>query len=199
MRVLVTETERRIADPAVAAIEAAGHEVVRCHDPAGQVFPCAGMDQDRHCPIDDGVDVAMVVRTGISATPSIHEDGVRCAIRAAVPVVVAGIPSANPYRRWTLGTADLTDPVPALEAAVNAPHPQLTAAAQARLAARVETNGGDPRAVWAKAYRRANGIRVEYDAPGPHAASYAIWLAGAIREIDPETPTVDVVYVPGRD
>jgi hypothetical protein len=198
MRVLVTETDRHAADAAVAAIEAAGHEVVRCHDPEWQAFPCVGAAGDGHCPVEDGVDVALVTRTGVNSMPAAFEDGARCAVRAAVPIVVAGIPSANPFRRWTVATADLADPVPALEAAIRAPHPHLTANTQSRLSARVQADGGDPAATWAVAYRRAGRVTVEYDAPGPHAAHYAVWLAAAVRELDPEARTIDVAYTPGQ-
>lgn len=192
MRVLVLESERHAADPAVRAIDAAGHEVVRCHEPTWQAFPCVGMVREGGCPMNHGVDVALVVRAGSTPAPSAFEDGARCAIRGSVPVVVAGNTGANPFRQWTVATTSIEHPVDALERAVEAPHPSLSAKATEALGARVRACGGDPREAWVRVYRRADAVRAEFDAPEPRADDYGVWVAGAVRALHPEAKVVDV-------
>jgi hypothetical protein len=105
MRVLVLESQPGAADQAVAALQAASHTVERCHDAASPGFPCRAIDAPSRCPLSSGpIDVAVTVRSEERWTASELEDGVACAIRSFVPLVVAGATAGNPYQPWATAT-----------------------------------------------------------------------------------------------
>jgi len=136
MRVLVLEAEPGAADRAAAALEAASHTVDRCHDAGATGFPCRAVDGTGPCPLEtQPVAVALTVRPSGSSVGAI-EDGVACAIRANVPLVVAGETDDNPYAQWTAAIAPGAhdeDVVAACERAAAAPLPRHTRAASERL------------------------------------------------------------------
>jgi hypothetical protein len=136
MRVLVLEAQPGAADRAAAALEAAAHTVDRCHDVGTTGFPCRAVDAPGACPLESQpVAVALTVRPPGSSIQAL-EDGVACAIRAHVPLVVAGETDDNPYRRWTAAIAPGArddDIVAACEHAAAAPLPRHTQAASERL------------------------------------------------------------------
>ncbi len=98
MQVLVNESDPHAAGIATAQLEARGHQVKRCRDPEGSMgFPCVGLTADR-CPLEDGaVDVALTVRADSHPSPTPLEDGISCALRRRIPVVVAGHTTSNPF------------------------------------------------------------------------------------------------------
>ena len=125
MRVLVLEGEGGAATDAVTELEANGHAVVRCHEPGAPAFPCAGL-AGGGCPLEgDGVDVALTVRSAATGAPSPTEDGIACALRARVPVVVAGAGDANPYAAFGGTTVGATDLAGALAEVVRDARPDL--------------------------------------------------------------------------
>jgi hypothetical protein len=81
-------------------LEAAGHVVHRCHLPDAPAFPCVGLADPSVCPIEEGVDVAVLVRRGIRREALAEEDGARCAIRAGVPLVEDGPDLLDPFDPW---------------------------------------------------------------------------------------------------
>jgi hypothetical protein len=88
------------AEAAEAAFLAAGHEVVRCRDPHDPGKPCAAYEYS--CPLDVGdVDVAVDVRATPLPRATAGEQGVVCASRAGVPVVVAGRITLQPFEALT--------------------------------------------------------------------------------------------------
>jgi hypothetical protein len=101
-----------------ARLEAAGHRVHRCWDepaPAGAADRIALRDRylcngvTRHaCPLDGGVDVALLVRGSVGSQPTVRESALTCALRAGVPVVEDGPALLDPYAPWvTRATGDL--------------------------------------------------------------------------------------------
>ncbi len=91
MDVLVLETEPGSADWTTDELTDRGHRVSRCHEPGRPAFPCRALEGQGPCPLSDpGIDVAVTVRAHPGTRPSPREDGVACALRARVPVVVAG-------------------------------------------------------------------------------------------------------------
>lgn len=99
-------------DGVTADLEAAGHRVVRCH-PVGTTaaWPCVAL-VGGPCPLEDaGIDVALDVRTAVSSGTSPWEDGVACARRDGVPLVVAGRTAFQPFADHASvvveGTADV--------------------------------------------------------------------------------------------
>lgn len=117
MKVLLLESEPGAARYVERSLTAAGHGVVRCHEPGLPTFPCAGLvDPEGRCPLDDPeVAVAVTVRAHVRPTPSPGEDGVVCAIRRKVPVVAAGRTVLNPFTPWLAADVDEDDVVAAVE------------------------------------------------------------------------------------
>lgn len=108
MRVLIMESDPSAAAGLVAELQDRGHEVVRCHDPSAPAFPCNALTG--RCPLDDDpVEVAVVVREHPWPRPTALERGVTCAIRARVPLVVAGRVVLNPYEPWATEVVEGTD------------------------------------------------------------------------------------------
>jgi hypothetical protein len=95
--VLVLENRAGAAAYAVATLEEAGHRVHRCHDANGSAFPCRALDGSDDCPLDHPVDVAVVVRHGVTPRPTYYEHGVLCANRNGLPIVAAGPDILDPF------------------------------------------------------------------------------------------------------
>lgn len=98
MRTLLIEsTPTSVAD----VLDAAGHDVVRCHHAEGPAFPCAGVTEEG-CPLEGPipVDLAVAVRTEATAQPTADEAGVTCAIRTGLPLVVVGPAGPDPFAPW---------------------------------------------------------------------------------------------------
>jgi len=89
--VLVVGTEDWANEQAAAALEAAGHIVLRCHEPGERPFPCNALIPGRRCPLLVGFDVVLAVRTRPAPVPSPGEIGVVCALGRNIPLVVAGL------------------------------------------------------------------------------------------------------------
>src|SRR5579885_479143 len=122
MRVLLLETDPGAGEPAATELRHAGHTVERCHEPGLGPFPCTGISEHR-CPLDERAtpDVVVTYRAHPYARPTPFEDGVSCAIRHNVPVVVAGTSAQNPYAAWSAEVAGDDDIVAACEAAASGP------------------------------------------------------------------------------
>jgi hypothetical protein len=194
VRVLVLESERHAADDAVARLEAAGHEVLRCHEPAWQAFPCVGMHGD--CPVEEGVDGAVVVRNRGYGLPSPFEDGARCAARHGVPIVVIGDAASNPFEAWTAAHADLDTVADAVADAAVLPIPHLSAAATAALLGFLGLHGVSLDEAAADVRRTGDGLVVDLRL-GPLTdrslvEPAALRVLAAVRELDATSPRVDV-------
>lgn len=106
-----------------AHLEEAGHRVHRCFDAhdAGSTHPSGWMPcralTDGDCPFDGAVDVALLARRGVSPRPGPREAGVRCAVRAGVPIVEDGGDLLDPFARWITRRTDGDGVVAACEAA----------------------------------------------------------------------------------
>ena len=137
LNVLVLESDRGAATEAVAELQAAGHTVLRCHDGETPAFPCSALTEDG-CPLRRNiVDVALTVRRRPRSQPAPQEDGVTCALRTHVPLVVAGATMLNPYDTFAAEIAQGADDiVGACERAAAAP---LRAWARTRAGVRATT------------------------------------------------------------
>jgi hypothetical protein len=98
--VLVIESRRRAGREADDALAAAGHRIHRCYEDGSDEFPCRGLVQPGACPLDEGVDVALLVRSRPDPRPTPHESAVTCALRAQVPLVEVGDHPLDPYDPW---------------------------------------------------------------------------------------------------
>lgn len=77
-----------------------GHRVHRCHRPGAAPFPCLGLVDPGACPLEQAIDVTLLVRRGVHPRPFLAEDGVRCAVRAGVPIVEDGSDFFDPFDPW---------------------------------------------------------------------------------------------------
>ena len=139
MRVLVVESDRGAAAQAVTDLQSAGHRVVRCHENDLPAFPCNALCDKGTCPIESeqGVDVVLDYRGRPYPKPTALEDGVSCALRHHIPLVVAGTSALNPYDKWTTAIADEDDVVAVCESAVAMPIERLAEPARAEVRRRL--------------------------------------------------------------
>jgi len=104
-RVLLLSSDDEPLTDVESALSAAGYEIRRCVERGADAFPCAALRDGGACPLDDGfVDVALDVRSHPWPRPTPREDGVRCALRARVPVAVVGRSAFNPFEQWASWT-----------------------------------------------------------------------------------------------
>jgi hypothetical protein len=113
--VLVIESHPGAAASAVEALEAGGHHIHRCYENSPG-FPCRGVIDADLCPLACNTDVALLVRRGVTPSPTPLEQGATCAIRAGVPLVEEGPASRDPYEPF-LAARVTDDVVSACEAA----------------------------------------------------------------------------------
>ena len=195
MKVLVLESDPGAAATAVEQLEAAGHRVVRCHEPGTAAFPCAGLDVGG-CPLDgEPVDVALTVRAHPHSRPTPLEDGVTCALRHKVPVVVSGRTLLDPFERYGAESAD-DDVVEACEAAADAVRPEHSAIATRALRDTLE-HAELPHEGALGTVRRVQGrlsvtLSVPPDAPASVRDTAAVRATGALRAFDPDVIGIDV-------
>ncbi len=98
--VLLLESHPHASDEAAATLEAHGHRVHRCHDDPEHPFPCRGLSDPDRCPLDGPIDVALIAQRGRQTAPTDLQDGVRCAVRARVPLVETGAGTFDPFGPW---------------------------------------------------------------------------------------------------
>jgi hypothetical protein len=99
LTVLVVGTDDWAIEQSAAALQAAGHEPLRCHDPGAPAFPCNALLPGRRCPLDIGVDAVVTSRARPVRAPTVSEMGVTCALHAGVPLVVTGISDRGPFNK----------------------------------------------------------------------------------------------------
>ncbi|MFN8035606.1 MAG: hypothetical protein U0V73_06715 [Acidimicrobiia bacterium] len=201
MRVLVTETTVDAAGPAIEALVAAGHEVVRCHEPGAPAFPCAGLTgRSAACPVaDTAIDVALTVRSHPRSQPAPLEDGAICALRRHVPLVVTGSTALHPFGEFAtevVPKADARSLVDACERAALAPLPHHTAVATQAWEATLANHDLDPSGSSIVVTRVHGGLLVAIE-PGPEMTRPMIDMASvrvlaALRAIDTESRAIDV-------
>jgi len=197
MKVLVNESEGGAADRVVEQLQSQGHQVLRCHDRGQSTFPCASLRPGHVCPLrDPGVDVAVTVRSQPRSRPGLLEDGIACALRARIPVVVAGQTLLNPYEGFGVEVVEGEHVVGAVERLAMAPSPQHSEVATSSLLESLHAEPGDAIAV---AYRKRSGVRIELEAV-PAIDRAAVKAAvpkviAAVREYDTDTERIDVSIV----
>ncbi len=195
MRILLSETNPDAAVNAAAQLESAGHEVVRCHADGAPAFPCTGL-AGHGCPVEDGVDVAVTVRAHPRSTPAPTEDGVICALRRRVPVVVAGRTLFQPYSGFDVTEViDGDDLVSVVETVAGDRRPQHEAVAQPLLEAVLAT-AGIPTSGGVRVNRSRTGLTVTLtvppETPDRVRAQASVRVVGALRHYDAAAPQIDV-------
>jgi hypothetical protein len=208
MRVLLLEGDAGAATNAAAELRAAGHTLTRCHESGVDVFPCNGLAAGHECPLDSGsIDVAVVVRGDAPATegtapvPTATEDGVSCALRRFIPLVVVG-PEQSPFLdHATAISADAGTVVPAVEHAAAAPLPRHSEAARQALREVLDTHGLPDVTADARVRRVGNDLRVVLrtsdEVPPIVHEMASVRAVGAMRAFDPHTEVIDVTLKVG--
>jgi len=199
MRVLVVESDRRAADGAVAELRGAGHHVMRCHETDLPAFPCNALCDLGQCPLEEdaGIDVVVDFRTRPYPRPTPYEDGVSCALRPHVPLVVAGTSALNPFARWTSAIAASDDEVvEACERAMEVPIEHLAAPARTEVQRRLRLQPGVAE-VSDVVVRRSKGGQLDAIVLLPDEADeiedeLAVAVADVLRAHDRFAPRVNV-------
>lgn len=110
--VLLIESQPGDGETQAEQLSSAGHRVHCCfttanagkhvesgHVPFRERYLCDGVTKGS-CPIESGVDVALLVRGRVATEPTAGEAGASCAIRAGVPLVEAGPQLLDPFAPW---------------------------------------------------------------------------------------------------
>lgn len=200
MHVLMPETMSNSARLAAEALSGAGHVIHVCHDTGSAGFACTAL-HGNPCPLEtEPIDVAVDVRPFASPTPLPTEDGVFCAARRQVPLVVAGATTANPFRRWTTAEYPGPEVVEAVEVAAASTLPMLSARATKVLRRGLDRLGvpaGDARA---EVRREAGRLRITIvpDRPVDRETlrRIAVRVHQEMRSVDSFTFGVDVSIAP---
>jgi len=104
--VLLVGTHDWAIEQSATELEAAGWQVLRCHEPGEPTFPCNALIEGRTCPLEVGFDVIVTVRARAISALTQPEFGVVCALHAGAPLVVAGVASERPFGPWTAVTVE---------------------------------------------------------------------------------------------
>jgi hypothetical protein len=187
-------------------LEEAGHRVHRCFDAHGAVgtthpsgwVPCRALT-DGSCPLDAEIDVVLLARRGVAPRPGPREAGVRCAVRAGVPIVEDGGDVLDPFAPWISGRTDRAGVVAACEAA--AAEAMAPVVRRLREGSRVllATHGVDPSEIDLAFVIDGDGLVIHITGPPlPPAAGRALSdrardAVGAVRRT---FRTIDVGYRP---
>jgi hypothetical protein len=199
LNVLLLESEHGAARRTRDELEARGHTVVGCHEPGRAVFPCNAIADGRSCPLDTTVvDVALVVRAVESPQPTTREDGVACAIRQHVPLVVAGATRLHPYAEYAADVVEGTRrAVDACEHVAAAPLPEHSSVAGQALHETLERRGvaASPRVT---VLRRHGALVVHVTDAGDLDAEAkgmgSVRMMAALRALDPDARGIDVSF-----
>lgn len=193
MQVLLTELITADSIEAATRLQAAGHTVVTCHEHGDTGTACAAL-RGQDCPLEAApVDVAVTVRSAPVEDRLPLEEGVRCAVRLRVPLVVAGATAMHPFGPWAAAQSEGTDVVAAVEDVAARPMAEHGAVAAAAVRA---SQGEAVVQVW----RRDGGLRVvltpaaAWSQREAHAA--AVRAAGALKAFDPSARSIDVSVAP---
>lgn len=194
----MTETETEGAQIAAEVLRGRGHKVVTCGDGTRRALSCAVL-RGAECPLDVA-DVDVSVHVERPEPLGLDDQGVICAIRRHIPVVVAAGPRAagsTELRTWAAAVSSLDEletTVKSVAASALAAHASVAAEAANRQAA-----GAGSQPCWrAEARRSGQGrIRLELitDEPSPPSKRLdaSVRAVGALRKLDPRTPVLDVI------
>jgi len=202
MEILMTQLRDDRARSVAVSLMERGHEVSTCaegHDDS--TFACAALRGDA-CPIDARpVDIAVHVPFDGNAEPGIEDEGVLCALRQHIPLVLVAegpvpvLPDGDGFAPWA---AAICEPS-ALEATlvqVLAEPLELHSVAATEAANDVLGTHGVPGDV-VGSVRRVNGglhvdLVVDKAVPQPVMEAAAVRAHDAVRLVDNDNRSVDV-------
>ena len=129
-----------------------------------------------------------------------YEDGVSCALRHHVPLVVTGKTLLQPFEGYATEIADTDELVSRVEELAAAPLARHSAEATAEAVRVLESMGASTEAVEVEVRRRGGSLKAEMqvpvDTPTRVVELAGIRVAGVLRAIDPYARTVDVTSPP---
>ncbi|MGK2958157.1 MAG: hypothetical protein ACSLFB_07115 [Acidimicrobiales bacterium] len=202
MKVLMVENNSESAHSVAELLKSSGHSVYSCHDASaiGGLGACVAL-QYQQCPMNLApMDLFLDVRSpdgthsGIEAL--LMEEGVLCAARRKIPVVIAGEIDNQPFKRWAAIEHPGLPSVAALEDVASAPLPDHSAVATAALRSILRAHGITVDKAEAEVRRRDGGILLHIDfSPSTDASAaqaVAIKVGQAVRQIDPWAPSLDI-------
>jgi hypothetical protein len=200
MDVLLLDSDGEDCTATEAELAAEGHRVFRCHEPGAPAFPCNGLLPAASCPLEDHpMDVAVVLRQHPWPRPTLLEDGVSCALRHHVPLVVAGATALNPYDRYATRVLDSADDlVGACEEAARAPLARHSAVATEMLRSTLARLGSESDARCTVVRSGDGSLTARLFAPGVDrtaAGKAATRVLGALRAVDHSADRINVTLV----
>lgn len=181
--VLMLESHPHASAEATASLEAHGHRVQHCHDDPEQPFPCRALTDPDGCPLDGHIDVAVLVQRGRDTVPTELEGGVRCAIRAHVPVIETRAGAFDPFGPWMAARLPIGGDVAAACADV-AEHrfDDLADLIRARVARLLTSAAVDPSEISCSFEETAMSLDVHLELPT--AVARGVEQALAVRVLD---------------
>jgi hypothetical protein len=204
--VLVIESHPGAADRTATALTHAGHRIHRCYGPGERGFPCRGVRDPTLCPLEQGVDVAVLVRPHLASRPTALESGVSCALRARVPLVEKGPEALDPFAPWvrarvaeSTGAGTGADIVDACVEAAETTYGELVDRIRRRTLRTMAVAAARPGPLDCAVERRGRSLHVSLSGPPvgkdvEHAL--AIRVADAVRAEHLPHTTLDITYAP---
>jgi hypothetical protein len=195
MRILLIESSPGRGTEVAASLAEAGHEIQRCFDdPADHL--CRGALDTHACPLEQHVDVAVVVHGEAVNTPSLYEMAGVCAVRHRVPLVSALSNAGDPFA--AVASPARGDVVSAVRHAATEPSDGAADAVRLALADLPALAGYPPVPVHVQ--REHGRLRLELDLPADIEAAAReaamTWAVRAARNYDGSIPVIDVVVTP---
>jgi hypothetical protein len=198
MRVLVVESHLGASERLKTDLDRRGHQVLTCHGDHEERHGCRAVDALDRCPLDDApVDVAIDVRRSYHPDVRPLEQGAICAVRARVPLVVAGTATDSPLEAWS--SAVVVGDVPAMVEAVEGVDGGIAPMHQQVVDEALDGLLPDEGAT-AVVRRGPDQVQVDLSLPthlSVHDAEMvAVRIVAAVRRFDHTTSTIDVSLVP---
>ena len=180
--VLLLESGPDAGDAAVERLTAGGHRVHRCYADA-EATRCAALEDRGRCPIDDHIDVAVLVRQTLEPVPTPRESGVACARRAHIPIVEEA-PDADVAAPWVTTHVPPGDPglADATETAVRTADAASVRAIRRTIRPLLHAAGVDEHEVGCTLERSGTALAVHVTLPAP--ASGPMRGAIGVRVLD---------------
>jgi hypothetical protein len=200
MKVLLLEHGTDVETGVERALADAGHEVVRCHQPGAPSFPCLGLRDGGVCPLDDGL---VAVAVDVAPSPDVypeHNDGVTCALRRNIPLVVAGDAPDETTASLATAVTPTGHVVDAVETAAHATARRPTMAATSALRTALDGHGMEGVGASAAVHRDGANLAVSLDVDGPLSNTVkqaaAVRVLAAVNRVEPHAAKVGVSFVP---
>jgi hypothetical protein len=128
----------------------------------------------------------------------LREDGVACALRARVPLVVAGRVTLNPYEEWAAEVVEDGDVIGACQRVVSASSRDHSEVARDALREAVLRRSGSAGAADAVVWRDRSRLRVQLEGVDNLDRSVrgtvATDVAAALRAFDAKIPKIDISF-----